>query len=95
MHRFVVGTFVLLLPSASASPPDNSVDWAVRMMRIEGAAADVRRAAENIEVSAKNISNKGYLYNFTQLETELEQLNRLVISARLALDVAKQDAALH
>jgi hypothetical protein len=94
MRRFIVGTFVLLLPSASASPPDNSVDWAVRMMRIEGAAADVRRAAENIEVSAKKISNNGYLSSFTQLETELEQLNRMVISARLALDVAKQDAAL-
>lgn len=94
MHRFLVGTFALFLQSASASPADNSVDWAVRMMRIEGAAADVRRAAENIEISAKKISNKGYLHNFTQLETELEQLNRMIISARLALNVAKQDAAL-
>ena len=90
MRHIILGLILSLSPQASAENTDDTARWTVRMMRIEGAAAGVRRAAESVEVSSKKISNNGYLRNLTQLKTELNKLNRMVISARLAVDVAKE-----
>ena len=77
------------MTSASADEPAGP--WAVRMRRIEGAAVDARRAAEDLQVTAENISNSGNLGDIPALKTQLEALDRWVISARMAVDVAKQE----
>jgi len=92
MRHFVWAFISLGIPQASANSPGSNSGWSVRMLRIEGAAADVRRAAEKIEISAKNVSDLGYLNNFPQIHTELRELARMVASARLAVDVAKEEA---
>ncbi len=92
MRHFIWAFMCLGISQASANPPESNSEWSVRMLRIEGAAADVRRAAEKVEISSKNISNLGYLHNFPQIHTELRELARMVASARLAVDVAKEEA---
>ena len=76
-------------PTVQADEP--SALWAVRMRRVEGAAVDVRRAAEDLQLTAKNISDSGNLGNLPALKTQLKALDRWIISARMAVDVAKQD----
>ena len=87
-------TFALLTLVGSdwASADDPASEWIVRMRRIEGAAVDVRRAAEDLQETAKKISDSGRLGNIPALHTQLEDLDRWVISARMAVDVAKQEA---
>jgi hypothetical protein len=65
--------------------------WAVRISRVEGAAEDVRRAAEDLEETSFSISTSGNLRDLVQFENQLDTLNRLVISARMAIDVAAED----
>ena len=70
-------------PEASAA--------AVRMLRVEGAAVDVRRAAEDVEETLKNIHDSGTLGHFTTLKTRLDALHRMTVSARMAVDVAVEE----
>ena len=77
--------------ASSASADELAGPWTVRMRRIEGASVDVRRAAEDLQVTAKNISDSGNLSNIPALKTQLKALDRLVLSARMAVDVAKQE----
>jgi len=91
MRHLVLALIVLGIPQAAATTPEKSSAWAVRMLRIEGAAAGVRRAAEKVEISSKKISNSGYLNSLPQIHTELRDLARMVASARLAVDVAKEE----
>ena len=65
--------------------------WTVRMRRVEGAAVDARRAAEDLQETAEKISNSKNLGNLTAIKTQLEALDRWVISARMAVDVAKRE----
>ena len=66
--------------------------WTVRMRRVEGAAVDARRAAEALQETAQKINNSGNLGHLPALRTQLEALDRWVVSARMAVDVAKQDS---
>jgi len=91
MRHSLLALVTLVIPHAAAAPPDKSAEWAVRMLRVEGAAAGVRRSAEKVEISAKIISNSGYLNSLPQIHTELRDLDRMVASARLAVDVAKEE----
>jgi len=92
MRHIALAVLLAIGPQASADNGDKATEWVVRMMRIEGAAAEVRRAAEKVEITSKKISDYEYLKSFTQLKTELDELNRLVISAQLAVDVAKAES---
>ncbi len=80
-----------LVGAPTASDNDVAAPWTVRMRRIEGAAVDARRAAEDLQVTAKKISESGYLGDLPALKTQLEALDRWVISARMAVDVARQE----
>ena len=77
--------------SAQAQDNGETNGWAVRMSRVQGAAEDVRRAAEHAEETAHSISNSGSLRDLVQYQSQLDTLNRLVISARMAIDVAAED----
>jgi hypothetical protein len=63
----------------------------VRLLRVEGAAVGVRRSAERLSEISKKISDNGYLSNLTALKTELTDLRRMVISARMAVTVAIEE----
>jgi hypothetical protein len=63
----------------------------VRVLRVEGAAVDVRRAAEDVEETLKTIHNSGGLNRFTTLKTRLDALHRMTVSARMAVDVAVEE----
>ncbi len=77
--------------SAQAQDNHEIGAWAVRLSRVEGAAEDVRRAAESIEETATLISNSKELRDLPRLQNELDTLNLLMISARMAIDVAADD----
>ena len=84
----ICAMLLLSLPIKAESPPNPSD---VRMLRIEGAAVDIRRAAEAVEETVKLISNSSSLSYIPRLDTELETLNSLVISARMAVDVSHEE----
>ena len=63
----------------------------VRLLRVEGAAVGVRRSAERLAEISRKISDNGRLSNLTALRTELIDLNRMVISARMAVSVATNE----
>jgi hypothetical protein len=63
----------------------------VRLLRVEGAAVGVRRSAERLAEISKKISDNGNLSNLTALRTELTDLRRMVISARMAVTVAIEE----
>ncbi len=77
--------------SAQAQDNHEIGSWAVRLSRVEGAAEDVRRAAESVEETALLISNSGELRDLARFQNQLDTLHRLVISARMAIDVAADD----
>ena len=80
-----------LVGAPYASADEVAAPWTVRMRRIEGAAVDARRAAEDLQVTAKKISDSVHLGDIPALKTQLEALDRWVISARMAVDVARQE----
>ena len=90
MLRLFLGTLYLGIPTAAAEPTSTVSDWDIRMMRVQGAAADVRRAAEDIEILAKKISDSKHLNRFPALKTELDDLEKMVSSAHLAVEVASE-----
>jgi len=91
--RHLLWMFCTIGAPVSAQAQDNPEigAWSVRMSRVEGAAEDVRRAAEDLEETALLISNSGYLHDLSRLQSQLEVLHRLVISARMATDVAADE----
>ena len=92
MRHFLWMVCTIGLPmSAHAEDKTEIGTWAVRLSRVEGAAEDVRRAAESVEETALLISNSGELRDLVRFQNQLDALNRLVISARMAIDVAADD----
>lgn len=88
-------TIAFLLIALVGSPrvsmaADNSV-WAVRTLRVEGAAAGVRRSAESVQDLANKISNTNNLQSLAKLQSHLDELHRLVVSARLSIEVATDE----
>jgi len=86
----ICAMLLLSLP-INAESPSNPSD--VRMLRIEGAAVDIRRAAESVEETAKIINTSNRLSHLPRLETQLQSLHSLVISARMAVDVSHEELA--
>ena len=91
--RHFLWVFCTIGVPMSAQAQDNREigAWDVRMSRVEGAAEDVRRAAEDLEETAIFISNSRELLDLVLFQNQLDALNRLVISARMAIDVAADD----
>ena len=86
---WAVGALLALQATATAGPSAENVD--IRMLRIEGAAVDVRRAAEDVEETARKISDSNHLNGFPTLKTQLDSLHRMVRSARMAVDLARDE----
>jgi hypothetical protein len=82
--------FALVCTPESALASENSI-WIVRTLRIEGAAVGVRRSAESAQNIAINISNTKTLKDLAPLQSQLDELHRLVVSARLSIEVAKEE----
>jgi hypothetical protein len=91
MHRSGWLICATLAAVSSAKAEGTASKAAVRMSRVEGAAVDVRRTAESVEETAKLISNSKHLSNIPRLRTQLDELNRAVISARMAVDLAREE----
>lgn len=92
MLRATLATgFLFILPVAEAEPA--SVPWSVRMRRIEGAAVDARRAAEDLQETAKKVHDSRYLSDMAILRSQLDKLERMVLSARMAVDVSAENFA--
>ena len=82
---------ILMCLSLPVHSDGNTSQFEVRLLRAEGAAAGVRRSAERLADISKKISNSGRLENLPALHTELTDLHRMVVSARMAVDIAIQD----
>ena len=87
--------WVLCATLIGLSPPvssgGESGPFGVRLLRVEGAGAGVRRSAERVAEISTKISNSKRLYGLPALHTELNDLHRMVVSARMAVDMAIQD----
>ena len=82
--------FALMGHPTSSVAAEKSI-WTVRTLRVEGAAAGIRRSAESIQDSAVKISKSNALHSLAPLQSQLDDLHRLVVSARLSIDVAKEE----
>ncbi len=82
---------ILLGISLPGHSNENNPQFAVRLLRVEGAAAGVRRSAERLAEISKEVSDSGKLENLPALHTELTDMHRMVVSARMAVDIAIQD----
>ena len=77
-----------------SSPVQSSEDarpYEVRLLRVEGAAAGVRRSAERLAEISEKINNSRRLKDLPAMHTELSDLHRMVVGARMAVDVAIQE----
>ena len=92
MHhsRWVLCATLFLVSNALQAEPSSS-RLEVRLLRVEGAAVGVRRSAERLAEIAEKISNSKNLSNITQLHHERTELHRMVISARMAMEMALQE----
>ena len=92
MHRFiwVVCAAFLCVPTRARSTQTVSM-MEVRLLRVEGAAAGVRRSAERLAVILKKTSDSGRLSDIPAVRTELTDLHRMVVSARMAVTVAIEE----
>ena len=89
MHRSAWALCASLLfasTSIQADAPPSSLE--VRLLRVEGAAAGVRRSAERLSDIAKKISDSKFLSDLPQLHNELVELRRMVIGSRMACEIA-------
>ena len=82
---------ILLGISLPVHSDENAKPFEVRLLRVEGAAAGVRRSAERLAEISKEVSNSGKLENLPAIHTEISDLHRMVVSARMAVDIAIQD----
>ena len=61
--------------------------WLVRTARMEGAAVNVKEAASALRLTAEDIAAAGRVQSVARLHSQADDLNRRVVSARLAADV--------
>jgi len=90
LKTWLVCAALSLAPTASANETQSG-ERDVRMLRVEGAAVSVRRAAEEVEETAKLISNSNALGHLPRLKYQLDEVHRLVVSARMAVAVAHEE----
>jgi len=69
------------------APPLDQADWLVRTARIEGAAGNVKEAAGAVAETATAIAEGGRLDHLAELLGRAHQLDRRIISTRLAGEV--------
>ena len=81
----------LMCISLPANSEGSKTSFEVRLLRVEGAAAGVRRSAERLSEISEKINNSGRLENLPALHTELTDLHRMVVGARMAVNVAIKD----
>jgi len=62
-------------------------DWLVRTARIEGAAGNVKEAAAAVAEVASDIAEGGRLDHLAEFLGRADQLDRRIISTRLAAEV--------
>ena len=61
--------------------------WMVRVARMEGASVNVEEAASALRETAQGIADGGRLTALSALKADAAQLDRRIISARLAAEV--------
>ena len=76
--------FLLLI---AALPADT---WTTRTARMEGAAISVKEAALAVQTTAQGIADSGRVKDVATLHSLASDLDRRVISARLAASVMDQ-----
>ena len=77
--------WILLL--VAALPADT---WSLRNARMEGAAVSAREAAAAVQATAEEIARAGRVEDVATLHSQVSDLNRKVISARLAAQLLDQ-----
>ena len=90
MNRSKMKILLLLLFSfgiGSAFAAEAEDLWAVRVLRMEGAAVGVRRSAEDVATLATQIAASGRVQRLAELRSKMALLRRKVASARLAAEV--------
>ena len=95
MRRAVIAAILALAPLSvgqaqeAASPGEPAADkaWLVRASRMEGAAGNVREAAQALQGAARSITAGGRVQAVAELSSAAAELDRRVSSAALAAEV--------
>jgi len=72
------------LPSHAESP---HTQWTVRVLRMEGAAVSVRKAAEQLQSISMDVAASGRAQQAARVRSSAKILHRKVVSAGLAAGV--------
>lgn len=77
------------LALGAAAFADEAADkqWTIRTARMEGAAVNVREASDEVGATARRIAESGRLHSLSELGSDMGELNRRVVSAKLAAEV--------
>lgn len=97
MRRFVpvlvpslMVSLLLAAPRATAQDDAEAArkdKWMVRVARMEGASVNVEEAAGALQQTAQGIADGGRLKALSALKADAAQLDRRIISARLAAEI--------
>lgn len=86
----LVAPLLLAAPRATAQDDAEAArtdKWRVRVARMEGASVNVEEAAGALHRTAQGIAEGGRLTGLSALKADAAQLDRRIISARLAAEV--------
>lgn len=81
---------LLLAPRATAQDDAEAArhdKWLVRVARMEGASVNIEEAAGDLQRTAREIADGGRLTALSALKADAAQLDRRIISARLAAEI--------
>ena len=77
-------------PAPAPSAEENQA-WSVKLARMEGASVNVQEAALATQDSARRIASSGRITGLSDLLNDSIELNRRVVSLRLATEVLTED----
>jgi len=86
----VSAALLLAAPRATAQDDADAArmqTWMVRVARMEGASVNIEEAAGALAQTAARVAAGGRLTALSGLQADAEQLERRIISARLAAEV--------
>ncbi len=86
--RLTCGAVVLMFLALPTQAGERQTDaWTIGVLRVEGAAANVREAAEVLQAASGDVAHSGRIQQIARMRSAANSLHKKVISARMATDV--------
>lgn len=80
------------ISAMAGDPADEAArQWTIHTARMEGAAVNVREAADAVAAEAQRVADSGRIQAAARLASQVSDLNRRVVSASLAAEVLDEN----